>query len=162
MAIFSDLLEENMEVFMDDFTAYGGSFDHGQAEVSNKEVKDILEKIVKPAKKDWSLYLEEALWAYRTAYKSPIDMSLYHLVFGKACHLPVELEHKVYWAVKQCNINIESSEMERKLQLQELEELRLEAYENSKLYKEKTKFMHDRGILWKNFKEGNRVLLYKA
>ncbi|XP_072060240.1 uncharacterized protein [Arachis hypogaea] len=108
---------------------------NGQAEVSNREIKHVLEKVVKPNRKDWSAKLTDALWAYRTVYKMPIGMSPFRLVYGKACHLLVEVEHKVYWAIKECNPSLGGARIERKLQLVELECLRLEAYENSRLYK---------------------------
>ncbi|XP_072076613.1 uncharacterized protein [Arachis hypogaea] len=102
---------------------------NGQAEISNREIKRILERIVKPNRKDWSANLIDALWAYRTAYKMQIGMSPFRLVYGKACHLPVEIEHKAYWAIKECNPSLGGAEIERKPQLAELECLRLEAYE---------------------------------
>ena len=77
----------------------------GQVEVSNRELKRILEKTVSVSRKDWSRKLDDALWVYRTAYKAPIGMSSYQLVYGKACHLPVELEHKAYWAIRYLNLN---------------------------------------------------------
>ncbi|XP_015161416.1 uncharacterized protein [Solanum tuberosum] len=79
----------------------------GQVELSNKEVKQILQKMENAQRKDWSEKLDNAIWAYRTAYKTPIGTSPYHIVFGKACHLSAELEHQAYWAIKKLNLDPE-------------------------------------------------------
>lgn len=111
--------------------------------MSNREIKIILEKVVNPTRKDWSNHLDEALWVYRLAYKTPVGISSYRLIYGKAFHLPIELEHKAFWAIKQLNFNLNSDGQVRMLQLNELEEYRLFSYENVELYKENTKRWHD-------------------
>ncbi|XP_076954626.1 uncharacterized protein LOC143629162 [Bidens hawaiensis] len=93
------------------------------------QIKEILQKTVKPDRKDWSNKLNDVLWAYRTAYKTPIGTTPYRLVYGKGCHLPVELAHRALWAVKNVNLDYECVGKQRMLNICELEELRDEAYE---------------------------------
>nr|GEX27811.1 reverse transcriptase domain-containing protein [Tanacetum cinerariifolium] len=100
----------------------------GQVKVSNRGLKCILERTVRENRASWSEKLEDALWAFRTAYKTPIGCTPYKLVYGKSCHLPIELEHKAYWALKHVNFDLTTAGDHRKLQLNELRD---QAYENS-------------------------------
>ncbi|GJW95716.1 reverse transcriptase domain-containing protein [Tanacetum coccineum] len=115
----------------------------GQVEVSNRGLKRILERTVGENRASWSDKLDDALWAFRTAFKTPIGCTPYKLVYGKSCHLPIELEHRAYWALKHANFDLKTAGDHRKLQLNELNELRDQAYENSLIYKEKTKKLHE-------------------
>ena len=90
-------------------------------------------------RKDWSTKLTDALWVYRTAFKTILWMSPYRLVFEKSCHLHVELEHRALQAIKQLNFDLDKTGALRKLQISELEELRNEAYENVKFMKDRVK-----------------------
>ncbi|GJX41126.1 reverse transcriptase domain-containing protein [Tanacetum coccineum] len=134
----------------------------GQVEVSNRSLKRILERTVGENRASWSDKLDDALWAFRTAYKTPIGCTPYKLVYGKACHLPIELEHKAYWALKHANFDLMTAGDHRKVQLNELNELRDHAYENSLIYKEKTKRIHDSKIKNRVFNVGDRVLLFNS
>nr|GEX30495.1 reverse transcriptase domain-containing protein [Tanacetum cinerariifolium] len=118
----------------------------------NDQFTKVMKKAVGENRASWSNKLDDALWEFSTAYKTLIVCTPYKLVYGKACHLPVELEHKVYWALKYANFDLKKADDHRKIQINELNELLDQAYENSLIYKEKTKRIHDSKIKNRVFK----------
>nr|GEX16894.1 hypothetical protein [Tanacetum cinerariifolium] len=120
------------------------------------------ERAVGENRASWLDKLDDALWAFRTAYKTPIGCTPYKLVYGKSCHLPIELEHRAYWALKHVNFDLKTVGDHRKLQLNELSKLRDQAYENSVIYKERTKNLHDSKIKNCIFNVGDQVLLFNS
>ncbi|XP_076918780.1 uncharacterized protein LOC143579326 [Bidens hawaiensis] len=109
-------------------------------------MKRILEKTVGKNRKDWSDKLDGALWAFHTTFKTPIGTTPFKMVYGKACHLPVELEHIAYWALRSINPDLTQAAKNQYLQIHEVEELRDEAYARSWSYKERKKALHDRKL----------------
>nr|GEY81170.1 reverse transcriptase domain-containing protein [Tanacetum cinerariifolium] len=143
------------------FTAYHPQTNE-QVEVTNRGLKRILKKTVGENRALWIDKLEDALWAFRTDFKTPISCTPYRLVYGKLCHLPLELEHKAFWALKHANFDLKTAGDHRKLQLNELRELRDQAYENSLIYKERTKKLHDANVKNQIFNVGDQVLLFNS
>ncbi|GJR55115.1 reverse transcriptase domain-containing protein [Tanacetum coccineum] len=117
-----------------------------KALISDRALKRILEKTIKDNPAIWSRKLDDALWAFCTAYKTPTGSTAYKLIYGKNCHLPFEIEHRAYWALKNFNPDLIAAGEKRIFQLHELDELRHQAYENSRLYKARTKVWHDRKL----------------
>ena len=106
--------------------------------------------------------LIDALWAYRTAFKTPLGISPYRVVYRKPCYLPVEIEHKAWWVIKILDYDLIEPGEERRLQLSELNEIRVKAYESAQSYKERAKLFHDKHILRKELVPRMKVLLYDS
>nr|GEX70955.1 reverse transcriptase domain-containing protein [Tanacetum cinerariifolium] len=134
----------------------------GQVKVSNRGLKHILERTVGENRASWSDKLDDALWAFRIPFKTPIGCTPYKLVYGKPCHLPIELEDRVYWALKHVNFDLKTMGDHRKLHLNKLNELRDHAYENFVIYKDRTKKLHDSKIKNLIFNVGDQVLLFNS
>ncbi|GKE31326.1 reverse transcriptase domain-containing protein [Tanacetum coccineum] len=113
--------------------------------------------------KDWSYKLDDALWAFRTAFKTPLGTTPFRIIYDKACNLPIKLDHKAYWTIKNCNIDLTKAGENQFLQINELDEMRLDAYESSISYKERTKRWHHKQIkLPINYEKGDMVLLFNS
>ncbi|GJT65234.1 reverse transcriptase domain-containing protein [Tanacetum coccineum] len=136
---------------------------NGQVENTNRAIKRILEKTIGNNRKDWSYKLYDALWEFQTMFKTPLGTTMFRIIYDKACHLPVELEHKAYWAIKNCNMDLTKAGDNRFLQINEFDEMMLDAYESSISYKERTKRWHDKRFkLPINYEKGDKVLLFNS
>lgn len=90
-------------------------------------------------KKDWSIKFDDALLAYRMAFKMPIGMNFYHFLFSKDCHLPIELEDRAYWEIKKLNFDLQALHDRRTLEFNKLEELENKTYKSAWTFKDRTK-----------------------
>nr|GEV57186.1 reverse transcriptase domain-containing protein [Tanacetum cinerariifolium] len=133
-----------------------------QGKISQRDEMPQNKRKVGENRTSWSDKLDDALWAFHAAYKTPIGCTPYRLVYGKSCHLPIELEHRAYWALKHVNFNLKTAGDHRKLQLNKLSELRDQAYENSVIYKERTKKLYDSKIKNRIFNVDDQVLLFNS
>ena len=100
--------------------------------------------------------MPDALWAYRTAYKTAIGMSPYQIVYEKTCHLPIELEHRAHLAIRKLNMDLKQAGEHIMRQISELEEWRDKVYHNASKYKERTKRWHDKRLKPKVSTQGTR------
>ncbi|GJX04164.1 reverse transcriptase domain-containing protein [Tanacetum coccineum] len=236
MAIFHELIKENMEVFMDDFYIFRSSFDHflefdieihdkkgaenlaadhlsrienlDLGKLTKAKIRDLVleeqlmiifdkskepcnartksygdvspktrlskffdniivvryEDIMgSPLRKEWSHKLDDALWAFRTVFKTPLGTTPFRIIYGKACYFPIKLEHKAYWTLMACNMDLTIAGANIFLQINEQDELRLDAYESSISYKERTKKWHDKRIKTPiNYEKVDKVLLFNS
>jgi hypothetical protein len=125
-------------------------------------IKNILQKTVSEAGRSWKKHLSDALWAYMTAFKTPLRMTPYQLVYGKICHLLVEVKHKAYWAIKKFKLDFARVGRQKKQQISKLEEWRNKAYRNAKIYKERMERWHNKRIKKKEFAIEEKVLLFNS
>nr|GEV70354.1 reverse transcriptase domain-containing protein [Tanacetum cinerariifolium] len=156
------LIKMRCLITLSKFVRYSMYETSGQVEVSNRGLKRILERTVGENHASWSNKLDDALWDFRTAYKTLIGCTPYKLVYGKLFHLPIELEHRAYWALKHVNFDLNTVGDHYKLQLNELSELRDQAYENYVIYKERTKKLHESKIKNRIFNVGDQVLIFNS
>ncbi|XP_071726795.1 uncharacterized protein [Rutidosis leptorrhynchoides] len=135
---------------------------NGQAEVTNRALKRILEHTIGHHGNKWAEKLDDTLWAFRTAYKNLLCTTPYWMTYGKACHLPIELEYKALWTLKTCKLDPLETSRHRKMQMNELAELRDQAYETNYIYNEQTKILLDAKLIPSKFAPGDKALLLNS